>query len=251
MVGRRVRRAAARPTARSSRRCRCRTASSREVDASAARVGDLGAGARAARGWRRRRRRRPACRRPVCVERAQRFRDEHVDDGVLESARDVRLRASGSVADRRRRRSARASTAVLRPRKLKSRSPRVEHRPRQLDRAGRPCSASARQRRPAGIRQAQQLARSCRRLRRRRRRAFRRAAGSGRRRRPRTAGVWPPDTSSATNGNSGAGVAEQRRQQVAFHVMDADRRHAERPSRARCATLAPTSSAPASPGPCV
>ena len=118
------------------------------------------------------------------VERRERLRDEHVDDRRLELARDVGLARLGSVAGRRACVAARTSvsTAVFRPLKLKSRSPRVEHRPRQREpRRACPRSASARQRRAAGIAAGRAASRSCRRPRRRRRRASRRAAGSGRR----------------------------------------------------------------------
>ena len=100
---------------------------------------------------------------------------------------------------------------------------RSEHRARQPHRAWRAALGEARQRRSARIRQAEKL-----------RRLVERFAGGVvvrvaqqpvLARRPLTSKswLWPPETSSATNGNAGRGVAQQRRQQVAFEVMDAER----------------------------
>ena len=40
--------------------------------------------------------------------------------------------------------------------------------------------------------------------------------------------MWPPETSSATNGNAGGSCSSSGGEQVTFHVMDADARHPPR-----------------------
>ena len=143
------------------------------------------------------------------------------------------------------------STAVLSPLKLKFEIAAREHRARQPEAPRAALLGQPRERGPAGVAQAEQLRGLVERLAGGVVDASRRAACSRRHRATRMSWVWPPETSSATNGNAGARIGQQRRKQMAFEVVDADHRHAAAHTPRPCATLAPTSSAPASPGPAV
>jgi hypothetical protein len=117
------------------------------------------------------------------------------------------------------------STAVFRPAKEKSRSPLCSSGRGNAKASGRPLG-QPRQRRPARIAQAQQLGALVEGL----------AGGvvDGLAQQlvvptpsTRINCVWPPDTSSATKGNSGR-VGEEGRQQMPLEVVHAQRRLAQR-----------------------
>ena len=194
-------RAAARRRTRSSRRCRCR-ARARDRTPEAARAPPRRRARRAAAGSRRRRPRRPAASRPVACERRSTSRPARPRPR-LTKARARSARVGRPCRFLQHGRAPRSSG----PLKLKSRSPLCEHRPRQLEAPRRAGFGELRERRPAGIAQAEQLGGLVERF----------AGGVVQRLAEqlysptpstRISWVWPPDTSSATNGNSGARLAE-------------------------------------------
>ena len=224
----------------------------RKEHASAARARRASTSARAARGWRPRRRRRPASTARSRPSACSDFATSTSTTAAWNACAMSALRASASCAGSP---PSLAARARQRNRRLEAGKRNVEiagveHRPRQRD--ARPaCPASASARAPARPDTAARAAsRSCRTPRRPRRRACRRAAGSGRRRAPRRAACGRPTRAARRT--------ETRRRRS---PSSGDSRWPSRwwtpitglPSAkpSALATLAPTSSAPASPGPCV
>ena len=201
---------------RSSRRCRCRTRARDRTPRSRARAAAASSAARScAVGADAARDHEP--REPGALERRERFRDQHVDDRRLRTPRAMSARRCVGARLSR----AAVSTAVFSPLKLKSRSPLRDHRPRQADSARAAALGQLRERRPAGIAAARAASRSCRRPRPPRRPAFaeqRVAPDAGD---AHELGVAARDEQRDER-ELGRRRGEQRREQVAFEVVDAD-----------------------------
>ena len=157
-------------------------------------------------------------------ERGHRLAHQHVDDRRLRRRREVGARLLAA--------SSRACAACVRT---------AVFRPAKRSRASRAAAAAAAARRPRGRRTrraAPAPARpgsrgraawpTCRTPRRRRRRSCRRAARSGRRRRRGAAACGRPRRAARRTESAGGSAEQERRQQVAFEVVDAERRLAER-----------------------
>ena len=233
---------------RSSRRCRCTARAPDRTPRSAARSAAASSARAQLRGWRRRRRRPPDAFRPVASSACSAFRHQHVDDRVDERARDDRRAPARTDCCSLR---AAVSTAVFRPLKLKSRSPlcsigrgsltrpgdartrRGATAPARPDSPGRAACAVLSKASPAAsssVSPEQRVAADA---------VDAHAAGCGRRKRA----ARQRETRAAGRPSSGDSRWPSR-------WWTPNGRHAQRKAK-RWAKLAPTSSAPARPGPAV
>jgi hypothetical protein len=176
------------------------------------------------------------------LDRAQALADQRVNDGFLELQRHVRPRlfVQFEVADSGDHRGLQAAEAEIQPRP-------VEHRPRQAQAAGSAALGEARELRPARVAEAQHLGGLVEGL----------AGGVVERLAQHPVAAQPGDLhqhavaardQQRDEREVRRRVFQHRRQQVALHVVHADRRHAPGPRQA-AAHAGPHQQRPDQPGP--